>query len=160
RHGNRVYSPADRPQSLRHPGHRAGRESRAHLQRCPAVPGIGSFPPRTADPVSGTGAVAAGGVTVMSEPRLDINAVLPEPLALARRADRAIGYVGLDIPEDMLAAPAHVAAHLPWDRMSSTPWADQWLEDSFPGWARCILESWSAGMFDHLAAVVFSRGDD
>src|SRR5690606_16962680 len=57
-------------------------------------------------------------------------------------------------------APAHVAAHLPWDRMSSTPWADQWLEDSFPGWARCILESWSAGMFDHLAAVVFSRGDD
>jgi hypothetical protein len=91
---------------------------------------------------------------------LQVDAVLAEPLAEPRRADRAVGYVGLDIPEDILAVPGLVTAHLPWERDRETPWADRWLEDGFPGWARSILEDWHEGRFDFFEAVVFSRGDD
>jgi len=81
-------------------------------------------------------------------------------LSLARRAGRAIGYVGLDIPAELLAAPGLVAAHLPWERGRVTPWADRWLEDSFAGWARCIVEDWAEGRYDFMDGVVFTRGDD
>jgi hypothetical protein len=50
--------------------------------------------------------------------------------------------------------------HLPWRRDAATPRADEWLEDAFPGWARSIIETWAAGHFDFLDAVIFSRGDD
>ncbi|HLT89902.1 MAG TPA: 2-hydroxyacyl-CoA dehydratase family protein [Woeseiaceae bacterium] len=96
----------------------------------------------------------------MSETMLDVDAVLAEPLVPAREAGRAIGYVGPDIPEDLLAVPGYAALHLPWRRPAKTPWADVWLEDAFPGWARTILEDWAAGRFDFLEAVIFSRGDD
>ncbi len=96
----------------------------------------------------------------MSDAVLDIDAVLDEPLAPARAAGRAYGYVGLDLPEDLLAAPGRAAVHLPWRRGAKTPRADAWLEDAFPGWARSILEDWAAGRFDFLEAVIFSRGDD
>jgi hypothetical protein len=42
----------------------------------------------------------------------------------------------------------------------STPRAEQWLESKFPQWTKSILEDWANGGFDHLEAVVFSRGDD
>lgn len=90
----------------------------------------------------------------------NIHELLNDPLAPARDAARAIGYVGLDIPEDILAAPPLFAAHLPWSRSQETPWADRWLESSFPGWARCMLEDWAAGRFDFMTHVVFTRGDD
>lgn len=96
----------------------------------------------------------------MNHAVLDVDAVLADPLAPARNAGRAVGFVGLDIPEDLLATPQYAAAHLPWRRNAATPWADAWLEDSFPGWARSILEDWAAGCFDFLDAVIFSRGDD
>jgi hypothetical protein len=96
----------------------------------------------------------------MTGPRLSVASVLEDPLLAARRADRALGYVGLDLPEELLAAGDTVSVHLPWQRGTATPFADRWLEDSFPGWARSILERWAAGDFDFLPAVVFSRGDD
>jgi len=91
---------------------------------------------------------------------LDLDDVLANPLALARQAGRAIGFVGLDIPAEILAAPGIFAAHLPWQRGRVTPWADRWLEDSFAGWARCIVEDWANGDFDFMESVVFTRGDD
>jgi hypothetical protein len=96
----------------------------------------------------------------MTTAAVHIDSVLADPLALARQADFAIGYVGLDIPEDILAAPGLYAAHLPWVPGRKTPGADKWLEESFPGWARSMVEDWLAGEFDFLRFVVFSRGDD
>ena len=53
-----------------------------------------------------------------------IEAVLTDPLARAQAAPRAIGYVGFDIPEDLLAAPGLTACHLPWRTGIATPRAD------------------------------------
>lgn len=100
----------------------------------------------------------------MTTNTLNIDTVLADPLAMAKtlagQAEFAIGYVGFDIPEDILAAPGMCALHLPWIAGRSTPQADQWLEESFPGWARSMVEDWIAGEFDFLRFVVFSRGDD
>jgi hypothetical protein len=96
----------------------------------------------------------------MTTSAVPIDTVLADPLVLARQADFAIGYVGLDIPEDILAAAGLFAMHLPWVAGRKTPEADQWLEESFPGWARSMVEDWLAGEFDFLRYVVFSRGDD
>lgn len=71
-----------------------------------------------------------------------------------------LGFVGPDIPIDLLLASGRPFGHLPWIADASTPWADEWLESGFPGWARSILEQWHAGVFDELHAVVFSRSDD
>ncbi len=96
----------------------------------------------------------------MNPSLISVDSVLADPLDLARKAEFAIGYVGLDVPEDILCAPGVYALHLPWKAGAGTPRADQWLEDSFPGWARSMVESWLAGEFDFLRYVVFSRGDD
>jgi hypothetical protein len=89
-----------------------------------------------------------------------IDAILADPLAAARGAPRAIGYVGFDIPIDLLLAPGFNACHLPWRTDGPFPFADRWLESSFPGWSRSMLEDWAQGRFDCFEAVVFTRGDD
>ena len=71
-----------------------------------------------------------------------------------------LGFVGPDVPVDLLLASGRSFGHLPWMVDAPTPWADQWLESGFPGWARSILEQWHEGAFDALHAVVFSRSDD
>ncbi|WP_284734495.1 2-hydroxyacyl-CoA dehydratase family protein [Sphingosinicella terrae] len=91
---------------------------------------------------------------------LSIDAVLDDPLAAARGADRAIGHVGMDVPDDVLLAPGLTAIHLPWQADRATPAADCWLESSFPGPARSILQDWADGRFDSLDKVVFTRGED
>ena len=89
-----------------------------------------------------------------------ISQILAKPLERAERADKAVGYVGLDIPDDLLQASGVTACHLPWQAGTPTPFADRWLEPSFPGWARSIVEDWSKGRFDFFDSVVFTRGDD
>jgi hypothetical protein len=86
--------------------------------------------------------------------------LLADPLAPASAAPRAVGYVGADVPADVLAAPVIFATHLPWNHEQKTPFADRWLEDSFPGWSRSMLQDWADGRFDFMTHVVFSRGDD
>ena len=94
----------------------------------------------------------------MNTPAQDSVALrLSEPL---RGLQDGLGFVGPDIPIDLLLASGRPFAHLPWMADAATPWADQWLESGFPGWARSILEQWHAGAFDALHAVVFSRSDD
>jgi hypothetical protein len=93
------------------------------------------------------------------EARLDD--ILAHPLREALSSNGgALGYVGLDIPADLLAVPGKVTCHLPWRRQVSPSVADQWLESSFPGWARSIVKDWAAGQFDCFEHVVFSRGED
>lgn len=89
-----------------------------------------------------------------------VAAILADPLAGARAAPRAIGYVGLEIPDDLLAASGRYALHLPWSADRATPRADTWLESSFSGASRAILEDWAEGRFDFLEAVLFTRGED
>src|SRR5690606_33505887 len=71
-----------------------------------------------------------------------------------------VGFVGPDIPIDVLIASGRPFGHLPWRTDGATPWADRWLESSFPYWSRSILEQWHDGVFDALETVVFSRADD
>jgi hypothetical protein len=71
-----------------------------------------------------------------------------------------LGFVGPDVPIEVLLATGRPFGHLPWRTDGKTPWADRWLESGFPGWARSILELWHEGTFDDLHAVVFSRADD
>jgi hypothetical protein len=93
------------------------------------------------------------------ETRLDD--ILAHPMRAALGSGpRAFGYVGLDIPPDLLSAPGRVSCHLPWRKHASTPRASSWLETSFPGWAFSIVEDWAAGAFESFQHVVFSRGDD
>lgn len=86
---------------------------------------------------------------------------LDDPDALlSDLTDNALGYVGSDLPEDILAATGRPCFHLPWRASVPTPKADQWLESSFTPLTKSILEDWIAGRFDHLKQVVFSRGED
>jgi hypothetical protein len=87
-----------------------------------------------------------------------IAAVLDAPLAALRRD--GLGFVGPDVSIDLLLASGRPFGHLPWIVDDATPYADQWLESSFPGWSRSILQQWHEGAFDGLHAVVFSRTDD
>lgn len=89
-----------------------------------------------------------------------VDRILADPLAAAKAAPRAMGYVGLDLPEDLLAGCGRFAVHLPWEADQPTPKADQWLERGFAPWARSILEQWADGRFDFLDHVLFSRGED
>jgi len=85
---------------------------------------------------------------------------LKDPLAALRAGENAIGFVGGDVPIEVLLASGRPFGHLPWRVSGRTPWADRWLESSFPFWARSIVEQWHDGEFDSLGTVVFSRADD
>jgi hypothetical protein len=88
-----------------------------------------------------------------------VGAVLSEPLRDAA-AGGALGYVGLDIPPDLLLAGNRVSCHLPLRIPHDTTDTAQWLESSFPPWSHAILESWWRGDFACFDHVIFSRGDD
>lgn len=91
----------------------------------------------------------------------ELDRLLANPLQhLAAPDGPVIGYVGADVPQDLLLATGQRITHLPWVVDRATPRADQWLESSFPGWARSMLEDWASGAFDSLRQVVFSRGED
>jgi hypothetical protein len=89
-----------------------------------------------------------------------VESTLADPLAQCRTAAQPLGYVGFDIPLDLLHASGRTFCHLPWQRNRPTPLADRWLESAFPGWARSLVEDWLNGGFDMFDAVVFTRGDD
>lgn len=92
--------------------------------------------------------------------RAMLAATLADPLAPFRAQDRPIAYVGFDVPVDVLFASQRPFCHLPWRKDRPTPNADRWLETSFPGWARSMLEDWFDGVFDCFERVIFTRGDD
>lgn len=89
-----------------------------------------------------------------------LTGILQDPLSAARKADKAVGYVGLDLPLDIRFASSAQFCHLPWNKDQATPNADKWLESAFPGWACSIMEGWMAGSFDLFDVVIFTRGDD
>ncbi len=88
-----------------------------------------------------------------------LTAILADPLADARSGG-SLGYVGLDIPPDLLFAVHQPACHLPWQTNRTVSRAAAWLEGSFPPWAGGMLEDWSEGRFDCFQYVIFTRGED
>jgi hypothetical protein len=97
----------------------------------------------------------------MSTIEAKLDDILAHPLRTAWNCGGgAWGYVGLDIPADLLGVPGKVSCHLPWRKDGSNPLAARWLETSFPGWAFSILEDWAEGRFNCFEQVVFSRGED
>jgi hypothetical protein len=95
----------------------------------------------------------------MSALETQVDAILGDPLRAARGGG-ALGYVGLDVPPDLLFAFGGPSCHLPWRLDVETRVAAQWLENSFPAWAFSMVEDWAAGRFDCFERVIFSRGDD
>ncbi len=91
---------------------------------------------------------------------IEINKRLGDPLASYRGRSDGVGFVGPDVPVEVLISSGRPFGHLPWRADGATPWADRWLESSFPYWSRSILEQWRDGAFDALDTVVFSRADD
>lgn len=89
-----------------------------------------------------------------------VEAGLSDPLADCRRRGGGVAFVGPDVPMEIILASRRPFGHLPWFADGLTPWADRWLESSFPFWARSVLEQWHQGAFDALETVVFSRADD
>ena len=104
------------------------------------------------------------GITALGRTMTDIERVisriLADPLAAARTARRAIGYVGPDLPFDMLLASDLFPCHLPWDADRPHGRSAQWLETSFAPWTFSMLDSWLEGEFDFFEFVLFSRGDN
>lgn len=90
---------------------------------------------------------------------LELERRLADPVAALGGGD-GVGFVGADVPVEVLLATGRPFGHLPWSTAAATPWADQWLESSFPLWSRSILEQWHAGAFDTIRDVVFTRADD
>lgn len=90
----------------------------------------------------------------------EVDGRLGDPLAAYRARPGGVGFVGPDIPIEVLIASGRPFGHLPWHPNRATPWANRWLESSFPYWSRSILEQWHDGELDTLETVVFSRADD
>ncbi len=86
-----------------------------------------------------------------------VDRILEDPIA---GMNDGIGFVGPDVPVEVLLATGRAFGHLPWLTDAPTPFADTVLESSFPFWARSSLEQWHSGAFDGLSKVVFSRAAD
>lgn len=88
-----------------------------------------------------------------------VEQALADPLAVARES-RAIGYVGIDVPIELILAAGKQPLRLRGRSGASTARADRFVEESFSAATRHIAEQWLAGELDPLEAVVFSRSDD
>lgn len=100
----------------------------------------------------------------MTEMSARVDALLADPLAPARRraqsGERVIGYIGLDVPVELIRAADACAIELPARVEAQTPRADRYLESSFAPALRSIAEQWLSGAYDFLDTVVLSRSDD
>ena len=73
---------------------------------------------------------------------------------------RLIGYVGHDIPVELILAADALPIAIQGRAGHSTPHADRYLEPTFLPAIRSIAEQWLNGELDELDAVVFTRSDD
>ena len=82
------------------------------------------------------------------------------PSKPAPRPGRLIGYVGRDIPVELILAAGATPLGIHGRAEQLTPHADRYLEATFTSASRSIAEQWLNGELDHLDAVIFSRSDD
>jgi benzoyl-CoA reductase/2-hydroxyglutaryl-CoA dehydratase subunit BcrC/BadD/HgdB len=80
--------------------------------------------------------------------------------AAKRSGGRVIGFVGADIPVELIYAADAFALALQACAHTATVGADTYLESSFSPIERSIAAQWLQGEFDFLDAVIFSRASD
>jgi hypothetical protein len=89
---------------------------------------------------------------------------LRDPLAAAHAhseaGGRVVGYVGSDIPVELIAASHAFPLRLPSFAQRGCALADRYLESSFGPEARSIAEQYLQGEFDFLDALVLPRSND
>ena len=87
-----------------------------------------------------------------------------EPLAAARAhvlgGGRAVGYVGGEIPVELIMAAGAFPLRLPGTVSAGTALADRYLEPSFAPEVRAIAQGYLEGGFDFLQAIVLPRAND
>lgn len=71
-----------------------------------------------------------------------------------------IGYVGHDIPVELILAANALPIAIQGRVGHATPTADRYLEPTFLPAIRSIAEQWLTGELDGIDAVVFTRSDD
>lgn len=89
-----------------------------------------------------------------------LDRTLDDPLHVAR-SRRAIGYLGWDVPVELILAADAVPVQLSaLPHSGTTTLADRFLENSFSAQSRIVADRWLSGDLDCLDAVIFSRSDD
>jgi hypothetical protein len=73
---------------------------------------------------------------------------------------RIIGYVGDDVPVELILAANAVPLRVRGTANAPTPRANEYLESAFMPELRAVAEQWLTGSLDFLDAVVLSRTDD
>jgi hypothetical protein len=99
-----------------------------------------------------------------------VDEALRDPLAAARahtqRGGRAIGYVGTEIPVELIVAANAFPLRLPsfapggGATAAGTRAADQYLESSFMPEVRSICEQYLQGAYDFLHSIILPRSND
>lgn len=95
----------------------------------------------------------------MSLPVL-LDRILNDPLRVVGLGRRAVGYLGWDVPVELILAAGAEPVHLGELAVDDTALADRFLENSFSAQSRAVAQRWLSGDLDSLEAVVFSRSDD
>lgn len=89
-----------------------------------------------------------------------LDRALSDPLHAAR-SGRAIGYLGWNVPVELILAADAVPVQLSaLPGCFDTALADRFLENSFSAQSRVVAQRWLAGDLDCLDAAIFSRSDD
>lgn len=89
-----------------------------------------------------------------------LDMALGDPLHAAR-SRRAIGYLGWNVPVELLLAADALPVQLnALPHSGDTVLAGRFLEPSFSAQSRVVADRWLAGDLDSLEAVIFSRSDD
>jgi hypothetical protein len=93
-----------------------------------------------------------------------IEDTLRDPLAAARAhaqsGGKVLGYVGAEIPVELILASGSFALRIPSFAQASTPMADRYLESSFSPDMRSIAEQYLQGTLDFIDAIIFPRSND
>jgi 2-hydroxyglutaryl-CoA dehydratase, D-component len=96
--------------------------------------------------------------------RNQISELLEDPYRAARAAaeagHRVIGYVGPDVPVELILAAGAVPVRLSGEAEAATPHADDFIERAFLPEVRSIAEQWVTGALDFIDGIVLPRSND
>jgi len=93
-----------------------------------------------------------------------VEEALREPLAAAhdhaQHGGRVVGYVGAEIPVELIIAADAFPLRLPSFAGGSVAAADRFLEASFMPEVRSVCEQYLRGAFEFMSAIILPRSDD
>ncbi|HEY5760230.1 MAG TPA: 2-hydroxyacyl-CoA dehydratase family protein [Steroidobacter sp.] len=91
---------------------------------------------------------------------MNIASLLERTLQPSHPPGRLVGYLGHDVPVELVLAAGALPIGLHGRADRPTPSADRYLESTFSPASRAVAEQWLNGELDDLEAVIFSRSDD